>query len=596
MRVQGASVIANRLSSSELLSAFQISFHLMEKISDVMLSVCTSRGDSDERTSPQTTWKYPNYSRCMTNDDSPIGVCSMKTQSTSENGDCEADQQESQLKVIIGEEQNFCYSNVASSKNDNSTEFFEKLTPGNENHIPNNSSNKCLSSPVTNDGSSVLDIDENYSSTDKCGISATSRVSDDETKSTNSENNSKAHLKRQTVTKTGDDRQYEYGHAAPSEVTNQNNFDLNSSQTTNKFHIDTKRWRLTSADKLNTLIDECERQINGRKLYVCKFCGKIYEIKSSMRYHMKIIHLQMHLRTTEMQCRICGKQFTCVSAVNRHQSKCILSSLAESRMQKNTSNQFITSPTASMAEAETNCHIPLNSFTPQTIDNCKINSDLNHALPFSDSNAILGSLNSSELQNVNFQSAFRVPEVCTVINQPVPAGNNLQTGLDVKNLVPQSHFLGFPNKFEKGDPKDFNFPSASCNILPFLSPANNNSMDSLNPQGNSSIWPSMSTLGSNFPELTPEQIDICMKAVFHGICSTVVVEQCTTNNNTTNQDSNISSQTSSEGGTLKIEETQWEEPSKRVTETQRGLTTQKGEMAIDLSSRPRSASLMIESF
>ncbi|CAH8868737.1 unnamed protein product [Trichobilharzia szidati] len=560
----------------------------MEKISDVMLSACTSRGDSDERTSSQNTWKYPNYSRCMTNDDSPIGVCSMKTQSTSENGDCEADQQESQLKVIIGEEQNFCYSDVASSKNDNTTEFFRKLTPGNENHIPNNSLNKCLSSPATN-GSSVLDIDENYSSTDKCGVSGTSRVSDDETKSTNSENNSKAHLKRQTVAlkKTGDDRQYEYGHA-PLEVTNQNNFDLSGSQMTNKFHIDTKRWRLTSADKLNTLIDECERQINGRKLYVCKFCGKIYEIKSSMRYHMKIIHLQMHLKTTEMQCRICGKQFTCVSAVNRHQSKCILSSLSESRMQKNTSNPFA-SPTAPMAEAETNCHIPLNSFTPQTIDNCKINSDLNPALPFSDSNAILGSLNSSELQNVNFQSAFRVPEVCTGISQPVPAANNLQTGLDVKNLVPQSHFIGFPNKFEKNDPKDFNFPSA-CNILPFLSPANN-SVDSLNPQGNSSIWPSMSTLGCNFPELTPEQIDICMKAVFHGICSTV--EQCATTNNNNNQDSNISSQTLE--NTIKIEDTQWE-PTKRVSETQRSLTTQKGEMAIDLSSRPRSASLMIESF
>ncbi|KAL5106426.1 hypothetical protein TcWFU_009257 [Taenia crassiceps] len=83
-----------------------------------------------------------------------------------------------------------------------------------------------------------------------------------------------------------------------------------------------KNWKITHSDRLNALIDECERIVDGRKVFKCKFCGKMYDIKSSMRYHMKIIHLQLHLRTSEMQCRICGKQFTCISAVNRHQLKC----------------------------------------------------------------------------------------------------------------------------------------------------------------------------------------------------------------------------------------------------------------------------------
>lgn len=83
-----------------------------------------------------------------------------------------------------------------------------------------------------------------------------------------------------------------------------------------------KNWKVAHSDRLNALIDECERIVDGRKVFKCKFCGKMYDIKSSMRYHMKIIHLQLHLRTSEMQCRICGKQFTCISAVNRHQLKC----------------------------------------------------------------------------------------------------------------------------------------------------------------------------------------------------------------------------------------------------------------------------------
>ncbi|KAL3316898.1 hypothetical protein Ciccas_004461 [Cichlidogyrus casuarinus] len=88
-------------------------------------------------------------------------------------------------------------------------------------------------------------------------------------------------------------------------------------------NMELRHWRVANADRLNALIDECERHIDGRKVYKCKYCGKVYEIKSSMRYHMKIIHLQLHLKTSEMQCRVCGKQFTCISAVNRHQSKCI---------------------------------------------------------------------------------------------------------------------------------------------------------------------------------------------------------------------------------------------------------------------------------
>ncbi|CAI2733669.1 unnamed protein product [Schistosoma spindalis] len=414
--VQNASILANRLSSNELLSAFQISFHLMEKISYVILSMCkTSKGEFDESKSFQTPCRYPSYPRCMINNDFPMSFCSIKTQSLNENGDCKViDQQESQLKVLIEEEEeeesdeNLCDSGIASNRDGNfitestiSNSSCQKFSPVNENHSPNNYSNKCLSSPITNE-SSVIDIDENYSMTaDKCanveevvvvpGTTTISEMFDNDIKQINmTENISKIQLKNRIsairkTTSINNDKQFENGSISSDILDQQNNnsTELYESQTTiltNKSQVDAKRWRLTSADKLNTLIDECERQINGRKLYVCKFCGKIYEIKSSMRYHMKIIHLQMHLRTTEMQCRICGKQFTCVSAVNRHQSKCILSTINDSRLKNNTvssnqslfTNPIITTGTTTSSSTDSDMHPRLseNSFTSQTSDSC----------------------------------------------------------------------------------------------------------------------------------------------------------------------------------------------------------------------------------
>ncbi|VDO13257.1 unnamed protein product [Rodentolepis nana] len=119
-----------------------------------------------------------------------------------------------------------------------------------------------------------------------------------------------------------------------------------------------KNWKITHSDRLNALIDECERIVDGRKVFKCKFCGKMYDIKSSMRYHMKIIHLQLHLRTSEMQCRICGKQFTCISAVNRHQLKCSANSsstfTSTNPIQSSCSSSFLGKPRQTSIPAFTN--------------------------------------------------------------------------------------------------------------------------------------------------------------------------------------------------------------------------------------------------
>ncbi|EUB57293.1 hypothetical protein EGR_07829 [Echinococcus granulosus] len=130
-----------------------------------------------------------------------------------------------------------------------------------------------------------------------------------------------------------------------------------------------KNWKITHSDRLNALIDECERIVDGRKVFKCKFCGKMYDIKSSMRYHMKIIHLQLHLRTSEMQCRICGKQFTCISAVNRHQLKCSANSTSNftstNPIQSSCSSSFLAKPRQSslptFANQSTSAFMNLNS-------------------------------------------------------------------------------------------------------------------------------------------------------------------------------------------------------------------------------------------
>uniref|UniRef100_A0A5K4F8C4 C2H2-type domain-containing protein n=1 Tax=Schistosoma mansoni TaxID=6183 RepID=A0A5K4F8C4_SCHMA len=668
--IKNASMLANRLSSNQLLSAFQISFHLMEKISFVILSMCkSSKGETDELKSFQTAWKYPSYPRCMIND-SPMDFSSMRTQSSNENGDCEViDQQESQLELLIEEEEeeesyeNLCDFGIASNRDGNFitestiSNSCQKLSPVTENHSPNNYSNKCLSSPITNE-SSVIDINEKYSMiADKCanvevvvvvpGTTTTSEMFDNDIKQINmTENISKIQLKnristiRKTIS-TNNDKKFENG-SISSDVLDQynnNSTELYESQTTiltNKFQVDAKRWRLTSADKLNTLIDECERQINGRKLYVCKFCGKIYEIKSSMRYHMKIIHLQMHLRTTEMQCRICGKQFTCVSAVNRHQSKCILSTISDSTFKNHTisSNQSLfISPimtnitTSSSTDSDMHPRLSVNSFTSQTSDsynnNNNINNNsLNHNTSHTDSDLMMDSLSSASKNFTNlvhFPSAFRIPDTTTqFMNHSIPKiyQNSQITSLNSRNFIPSSGLVNLPNKSSSNSLPYQPFNSSN-DTRSLLNSANNHCSDSSS-QWNSSTWSTMSNLGCNFTALTPAQIDICMKAVVQGICSTV--GQCTTYTNTNNNDSNSSSSSNNNVSSYRTnqesnesnhvptdsyqitDETQWKLPNKNLSDfsetTERTLTSSHANdmVAIDLSSRPQSASLMIESF
>lgn len=73
---------------------------------------------------------------------------------------------------------------------------------------------------------------------------------------------------------------------------------------------------------VNQLIRESERVVNGCRVYECRYCGKVYDIAASMRYHMRIIHLRAHLQHARTQCKRCGKHFTSVSAVNRHERIC----------------------------------------------------------------------------------------------------------------------------------------------------------------------------------------------------------------------------------------------------------------------------------
>lgn len=75
-------------------------------------------------------------------------------------------------------------------------------------------------------------------------------------------------------------------------------------------------------DKLNNLVEQCRYFTDGRRVYRCIYCSKMYEIKSSIRYHLKVVHLKMHLRASNLVCRNCGRRFTCISAINRHHTRC----------------------------------------------------------------------------------------------------------------------------------------------------------------------------------------------------------------------------------------------------------------------------------
>ena len=190
-----------------------------------------------------------------------------------------------------------------------------------------------------------------------------------------------------------------------------------------------KNWKITHSDRLNALIDECERIVDGRKVFKCKFCGKMYDIKSSMRYHMKIIHLQLHLRTSEMQCRICGKQFTCISAVNRHQLKCSANSSSNftstNPIQSSCGSSFLGKPRQSslptFASQSPSAFMNLNSTPslrwsglpppPPTNNGRQSNQSINSQIPFtfsptSDTTAYISSSVTTAFQSQSTRSGF----------------------------------------------------------------------------------------------------------------------------------------------------------------------------------------------
>lgn len=311
---------------------------------------------------------------------------------------------------------------------------------------------------------------------------------------------------------------------SPSRVNGDVGSSGNGSNSMFRFHADLRKWKFRHSDRLNALIDECERQVQGRKLYVCKFCGKVYEIKSSMRYHMKIIHLQMHLRTTEMQCRICGKQFTCVSAVNRHQSKCILANSAESTINHSESNLP---------------YSPANNFNPKL--SIRFDSHQNSLNTSATSMGFFNSSNNCEtnasatslLSNNSAQSLNRLCDPLTIGNL-----NREYLTEGVMHYTPQPQLLGPPDGVENAggeiDPHGFSrystvpltnnqlnrtFPP--CGFQGW--PIKNNLPQQQTPlplEGmncswpNPLMWPGFQNLQPpNMSDLNPLHLEMCMKAV-----------------------------------------------------------------------------------
>ncbi|CAH8498426.1 unnamed protein product [Dicrocoelium dendriticum] len=261
---------------------------------------------------------------------------------------------------------------------------------------------------------------------------------------------------------------------------------------------DLRRWRLTSADQLHTLIDECERLINGRKLYVCKFCGKVYEIKSSMRYHMKIIHLQMHLRTTEMQCRSCGKQFTCVSAVNRHQAKCLLATCSDSNLNLSRKSVITADHTA----------FGVRSLSFRTVEN-------NAVCLERDGDALADCAGNFRLENIHDvslpKSAFRFlsPNSSTMFGPLPNACRGATAYCDVQKSNDLSHDL-VESKFDT-NANGFEY----CSTFLHHQYSQTQKSDAHDPLQNSTkiCWPEFLSANSTVSDLNPLQLEMCMKAM-----------------------------------------------------------------------------------
>ncbi|KAF6773944.1 Zinc finger protein [Paragonimus kellicotti] len=354
---------------------------------------------------------------------------------------------------------------------------------------------------------------------------------------------------------------------------------VNSRTTT-----DLRRWRLTSTDRLNSLIDECERQINGRKLYVCKFCGKVYEIKSSMRYHMKIIHLQMHLRTTEMQCRICGKQFTCVSAVNRHQAKCVLSTYPEPSTHRMKNGTFPFSSASGLTH--------VSRTTADSLLNDDV-TDADCAFRFSQKTMDDPSVLNNSISNSAFhQPASDLPPSSSMLCQ-----SSSDVYRDISPYVLPHCPIGLMEPLQVGRAAEHCFsPNRSIRTNDTRNDLElHNSCINSTPVG----WPSFPPLNNGIAEMTPIQLEMCMKAVVQGIHS------------------NINSLTMSQQGSLQngvFSENKIDFPVElrpndahrssfssactpsETSENDSTIPIGERDVAMDLSSRSRSDSVMIESF
>ncbi|VDP88210.1 unnamed protein product [Echinostoma caproni] len=362
---------------------------------------------------------------------------------------------------------------------------------------------------------------------------------------------------------------------------------------------DLRRWRLTSTDRLNTLIDECERQINGRKLYVCKFCGKVYEIKSSMRYHMKIIHLQMHLRTTEMQCRICGKQFTCVSAVNRHQSKCVLSTYPDNSVHRNKSYSFNLSGSAG-GHTDTKGNTCSSTFGTTEVMN--IGGKLNPAS--TNEQSLLASRQNNASSSVFHNLGLTSTPITTVLSE-----TTYSTGS--KGIIHHDS-IGMVEPHTPATGNTNCCFSPTCHARPF------NSLNSLPSELNvdpywtasstSIPWPTFPNLGYNLSEMTPVQLEMCMKAVVRGLHSNLTGNNPTSpmavaESPTIMSKSNISPSinsaelaSTSDAHRSSFSST-YTNTSSEISEAEPSFSSTKSdEVAIDLSARSHPDTIMIESF
>ncbi|CAL8085343.1 unnamed protein product [Calicophoron daubneyi] len=365
-----------------------------------------------------------------------------------------------------------------------------------------------------------------------------------------------------------------------------------------RMHTDLRRWRLTSTDRLNSLIDECERQVNGRKLYVCKFCGKVYEIKSSMRYHMKIIHLQMHLRTTEMQCRICGKQFTCVSAVNRHQSKCMMSTLSENGLHRNKGY-----PTPGSRPIGCGSGLPQGMKTMSDDQFRNISGNiLGQTIPtYSGSSCVMSDnpILGTGVTKVTSQSAFYNP-LSSASLLPEPDSHtvyhNALSSVNSEMSIGQKFSADFCVKSNDSSVTDGSLspasraPTGTDTAVPnsdYISPP------AWNPAGTG--WPNFANLGHNISELTPIQLEMCMKAVVRGFNSNMSELNSNFGFPSLPNQSNLEFHEASPANSLASVPFPLVLTPSEPQESKQSKLSNASEVAMDLSAHPTAETVMIES-